>query len=80
MEARFTMEKISSASCARKAFKLPYGKSVKLEHSLHTNIPKKKKKKNSRRLKDLNIRHDTIKLLEKNIDKTSSGINHKICS
>ena len=59
------MEKISSASCARKAFKLPYGKSVKLEHSLHTNIPKKKK--NSRRLKDLNIRHDTIKLLEENI-------------
>ena len=45
MEARFTMEKISSASCARKAFRLPYGKSVKLEHSLHTNIPKKKKKK-----------------------------------
>ena len=39
------MEKISSASCARKAFRLPYGKSVKLEHSLHTNIPKKKKKK-----------------------------------
>jgi len=44
MEARITMEKISSASCARKAFRLPYGKSMKLEHSLHTNISKKKKK------------------------------------
>ena len=71
------MEKIPPASCARKAFRLPYGKSMKLEHSL---IPYTKKKKNSRRFKDLNIRHDTIKLLEENIDKTSSGINHKICS
>ena len=61
---------VSSASGGWESWTVPC-KSMRLEHTLT-----QRTKVNSKWLKDLNIRHDIIKLIKVSIGKASSDTNH----
>ena len=51
-----------------------------MENNEIRTFPQIIEKNTLKRFKDLNVRHDTIKLLEENIDKIFLDINHNIFS
>ena len=66
----YKKEKVSSASGTGKVGQ-PYANQSYNTSSYHIHTHTK-----SKQLKDLNLRHDTIKLLEEDISKTFSDVNH----